>query len=125
MEQIAFSNQDIGWLYLTYGRTSVRRAMKNINRGSAALDDYTPGWANTLAPETIDLSCASLCICGQVFGAKMARSVPAQFSGFSKRLGFDVMDKPLISYALLDELWTTFVITRAKRGRRIEFSIPA
>jgi len=125
MEQLTLNEASIEKLYSDYGEPSVRRAMRNINRGSAALDEYSPGWANKIVPSTLDLSVAEFCVCGQVFGAQMAWSVPAQFRRFSKSLGFDDMRKPYINYGLLDDLWTPFVIARAKRGRRIEFSIPA
>lgn len=51
---------------------SVRRTNEAVQRGVALLDEYFPGWWDSIDLGTLNMGSSSSCICGQLFGPKVA-----------------------------------------------------
>lgn len=86
-----------------------------VNAGVAWLDSTFPDWANSIDLASLDLSCMSACVAGQVFGtfSALQQHIDAELPEFAAAHGFDLRQdgdlRSTIEYALLEGLWDSAI----------------
>lgn len=119
----------------SYGQQIVSRAKLNIairrvNRGMKALDKADPDWVSKIKIDNLDMSNGCYCIVGQACGGYHRVSFVTQFDPVLKKhrehtkisaerkLGF--MSSDMISFGLLDAVWSAAIKKRLARGKRCQ-----
>lgn len=85
---------------------------KRASRGAAWLDQEKPGWAKQIQTERLDISEASCCVIGQIFG-DFNDWFPTHKHTFVLRHGFDCTHRKGKNFDKLTKAW------RAEVDRRL------